>query len=96
MCGIQVEARGIFFLKQNHNPTDYKARPKKLKSMSDSDYITRKELAAALEIGESTLREKEAAMGLIEARDPLVKKPIRYKIEIARTKLALYGHQLPD
>jgi DNA-binding XRE family transcriptional regulator len=61
-----------------------------------SDYITRKELADKLEIGESTLKRKEKELGLVEERDPLCKKPIRYKTETIRTKLALYGHPLPE
>ena len=62
--------------------------PKKPKpKMSRSRYITRKEIAAANEISDDTVRRRERQYGLDSCRDQACHRPVRYHGEEARRRL---------
>lgn len=60
-----------------------------------SRYTTRKEIAAANEVSEKTIRRREGSLGLRECRDTACTKPVRYDREKAAAALRKNGYKAP-
>ena len=57
-----------------------------------SKFVSVKEVANALELSSSTVRRREAELGLDKARDCHCKKPLRYHRQEAQAALNQGGH----
>lgn len=68
---------------------------KNQKSMR-SNYITRKEIAAANEVSDDTIARNEKRYGLDTCRDRACRKPVRYRAVEARARLREQGLREPE
>lgn len=59
-----------------------------------SQYITRKEIAAANEVSDETIRRRERHYGLHRCRDQACQKPVRY--HRAAAAICLRAHSLNE
>jgi len=58
--------------------------------------ITRKEIAAANDISDTTVRRKERALGLHRCRDRVCRRPIRYHAAEAAARLRAARWNVPE
>jgi hypothetical protein len=58
--------------------------------------ITRKEIAAANDLSERSIRRREKQIGLDHCRDHTCNRPIRYKREEAARRLRARGFEVPE
>ena len=57
--------------------------------------FTRKEIAAANEISDRTMRRREKSLGLSDCRDASCQRPVRYHASKASERLKRNGWQSP-
>ena len=70
--------------------------PRTVRNNATSNFVTRKEIAAAADISVDTLQRKPELApirkAIEETRDHLSDKPVRCHRQKLRTRLSLYGH----
>jgi len=59
-------------------------------------HITRKEIAAANDLSDRTIRRREADIGLDRCRDTRCERPIRYDRQKAARALRENGYEVPE
>ena len=64
--------------------------------MSRSQFITRKEIAAANEVSDDTIARRERSLGLNSCRDRACQKPVRYHRSRAAECLRAAAMNEPD